>query len=834
MTIKKIIRNLFFNILISGVITNIYSQQASKNTLLSRIPKDTISVKTPIPNIIPSIEQSELKNNVSTINTEDALVIPIPPTQSALLNKENGPTEKPIIAEKKEDTLLPAETISSEEKILFEKHKKEQEEEQRFSFYLKDASFENVVTYMEELLKVKFLPDDAVKPLIAGGATVQGQKVTFKTNKRLTRQEIWDLFVKFLDLANLTIVPGTIENLYHITSVTNANQDPIPCYFNVDITQLPNNPQKVRYTYIVKNLPLATLQNIATSLASATAKIHTFDDLGALIITDKAVNIRSLMVIINELDKEMPEAMSILKLKEVEAITVKKLYEDLTTAEAPGTNRFGGQRKQPRSSYFPLDTRIIAEPRTNSLILLGPKKALAKIEEFIVKHVDVTLDIPYSPLHVYDLEFTDAKNIADILNTVTKFGANTAAGQYGGTIAGEQFFKAVSVTPEPNGNKLIIKAEDRDFEKLKAIIKQLDVPQPQIAIECLIVDVDTQHNKGIGTQFRNKNDGSPIKNVNFQTTGIGPIQTATDTNNNSTLLGNLINLVSGSTASVGTTMFTISSALNGVSSVWGILKILQTFSHTNIVNTPFLVTTNKTAAFFKAGQTRRIQTATVGGSPSYEPKDASLSMTITPTISPDGAITMSINIALTEFTQESVSTDPTAGNTSDKSIVTSVTLNDGDIVALGGLTQHQVTHSIHKFLPGVCDLPIIGALFKSKSLTRIKKNIFFFISPRIIFPAENGYINTYSQKHINSAKKNIVQAQRERGAKDPIDKMFFGQGAFDYLENMDNFLTPDKEKPLRRKRLREEQNKAGKRIATSHDAPSKKPRKKRLSTRGVA
>ena len=823
---KTITHVILGSIFLCTAITHLFCAQTSaKNTILSRLPKDSVEKTTPIP-----IKSSQKSSAVQSA-TKTQSILPEPPAPSQFVKEETQKTITPTTLAVS-DKPLPAQKLSAEEEQVFEKAKKQQEAEQKFSFYLKDASFENVVTYMETLLKVKFLPDDAVKPLIAGGGTLQGQKITFKTNKRLTRQEIWDLFVKFLDLANLAIVPGTIENLYHITSVINANQDPIPSYFGTEITQLPNNPQKIRYTYIVKNLPLATLQNIATSLASATAKIHTFEDLSALIITDKSSNIRSLMTVIAELDKEMPEAMSILKLKEVEALAVKKLYEDLTSAEAPSGNRFAGQRKQPKASYFPLDARIIAEPRTNSLILLGPKKALAKIEEFIIKHVDVSLDIPYSPLHVYDLEYTDAKNIADILAAVTKFGSNTAAGQYGGTIGGEQFFKAVSITPEPSGNKLIIKAEDHDFAKLKDIIKQLDVPQPQIAIECLIVDVDVQHNKGLGTQFRNKNDGSPIKNLNFQTSGIGPIQTGTDANNNSTLLGNLMNLVNGSSAGVGSTMFTISSALNGVTSVWGILKLLQTFSHTNIVNTPFLVTTNKTAAFFKAGQTRRIQTATVGGSPSYEPKDASLSMTITPTISPDGTVTMSINIALTEFTQESVNTDPTAGNTSDKSIVTSVTLHDGDIVALGGLTQHQVTHSISKLFPGLCDLPIIGSLFKSKNLTRIKKNIFFFISPRIIFPAENGTINAYTQKHINSAKKNIVSAQQERGTKDPIDKTFFGQGAFDYLENMENFLTPDEDKPVRRKRLREARSKVGKRVA--QEAPSRQPRKKRLSQRGVA
>ncbi len=804
------------------------SQSSKKNTILSSFPKTTpSSFRKNLNNSTDSASKKDLSSELSTL--------PMPPVEKKFENTSNKKEESNIAndtksSEEKNDAPKAAQPLTKVEKELFENAKKEEEKEQKFSFYLKEASFENVVTYIENLLKVKFLPDDAVKPLIANGGTLQGQKVTFKTNKPLTRTEVWDLFIKFLDLANLAIVPGTIDNLYLITSVTNANQDPVPCYFGTDITDLPNNPTKIRYIYFVKNLPLATLQTISTSLASTTAKINTFDDLGALIITDKSSNIRSLMVIVQELDKELPEAMSILKLQQVEAATVKKLYDDLTSLESPGGNKFAGQRRQPQAPYFPLDARIIVEPRTNSLILLGPKKALQKIEDFIAKHIDVTLDIPYSPLHVYDLQYTDATNMASILTTVTKFGASTTAGQYGGTIGGEQFFKSISITPETAGNKLVIKAEDSDYAKLKKIIEQLDIMQPQVAIECLIVSVDVQKNKELSTQFRNKNDGSVVNNVNFQTSGLGTIQTATDPTNsaNSTLLGNLMSLVAGTgtsaTVGAGSTLFTLTSPINGV---WGILKMLQTFAQTNIVNTPFLVTTNKTAATFSAGSTRRIVTATVGGQNSTEALPASLTVAITPTISPDGKISMAINIALTEFT------DTSSGNTSTKSIVTSATIGDGEIIALGGLTQYNVSHTLSKFFPILSDLPIIGNLFRSKTSQRIRKNIFFFIAPKLIHSAHNETMNDYTKKHIASTKKSIEGAQQERGSRDPIDKVFFGADAFNYLDNLDNFITPDEEKPARRKRLREEKNKMGKRIA--QEKPERSSSKKnRLSRKGVS
>ncbi len=86
--------------------------------------------------------------------------------------------------------------------------------------------------------------------------------------------------------------------------------------------------------------------------------------------------------------------------------------------------RFFPGRKTPPSSYFSENVAMFAEPRTNSLILLGPADQIKRIEDFITQSVDIDLTQPYSPLHVLSLRYADAKTIADIMNDVTRFGAN--------------------------------------------------------------------------------------------------------------------------------------------------------------------------------------------------------------------------------------------------------------------------------------------------------------------------------------------------------------------------------------------------------------------------
>ena len=101
---------------------------------------------------------------------------------------------------------------------------------------------------------------------------------------------------------------------------------------------------------------------------------------------------------------------------------VKKLYDALMGGDDKNQARMFNQRKPSSASYFPENTKIIPEPRTNSLILLGPADAIKKIEEFITSSVDVDLSQPYSPLHIIQLQYADALNVANIMSEVTQFG----------------------------------------------------------------------------------------------------------------------------------------------------------------------------------------------------------------------------------------------------------------------------------------------------------------------------------------------------------------------------------------------------------------------------
>src|SRR6185436_13647612 len=139
---------------------------------------------------------------------------------------------------------------------------------------------------------------------------------------------------------------------------------------------------------------------------------------------------------------------------------VEGLYKELLPKEEPQSRFF--TKKQPTSLFFPENTRIIADPRTNTLILLGPINSIKKIEQFIMKYIDVELDQAYSPLYTYQLKYADAETIAEIMTKVTAFGQETAAGQYGGVRGMDQYMRPMAFIPEKETNRLVIKGHYED------------------------------------------------------------------------------------------------------------------------------------------------------------------------------------------------------------------------------------------------------------------------------------------------------------------------------------------------------------------------------------
>jgi len=754
-----------------------------------------------------------------------------------------GKTKQTVItkSEKKEEK---AEDIKLEDIKLDDKSsepKKKTEEKVKFNF--ENVDLKNVATYIEDIFDVKFVTDENI--LTAEGKVrdgvkgFSGSKLTFKTNKPLSRQNAWNLFVTFLDLSGLTLIPQSDPNIYRVRLKVQSLTSAVPTYIGVDPEILPDNDTMIRYVYFLKDCPLATINSVVGELKSATSKYIPLQDHSGFILADTAYNIRVLMKIVKELDKiSMPQTMSVLKLHNVDVKEVVAIFNKIHKKDQEGNTRVArifGPRRVPTALFFPENVKIIEEPRTNSLVLLGPVKSIKKIEDFVAKYIDVDVETPYSPLYVYDLKYADATDIANIMNKLVQFGQkqseNGGAAFRGALRGGDKYFKDMQFTAEKSGNRVVIRGDYDDYLKAKKIIDGLDEAPLQVAIEILILGIDLAKDRELGAQIRNKYKDPHGSRVNFQTSGPrGIVQNPCDQTSGSSslikgaerLLGDLISLVGS--AAPGHTVLTLGSDKFGV---WGIFNVLQSVGNTQVISNPFLVATNNTPALVQIGETRRITSQKIfsASTNDVEAKSdyaANLTVNVTPKINSDGMIQMKLDVSIDSFVEGTNAAKLT------KSIKTYALVSDKEILALGGLVRNKVDNSLTS-VPILGKIPLLGWFFKNKKKVTTKEDLLVLISAHVIEP--NVDITDYTKRHYKEYRYTIKQYRQEaENTRDPVDMAFFKD--YKDTDSIDKFIFKRGKPPKVKKESKKKKKKRNTRTKKTKAPVVNERKNKRKKRRG--
>ena len=753
MKLKSILTFFCLLLLIMGLPSCLFQRRKAQG---SKVKKES-----------PSLSSSlDLPDDVKEDSLED-LGISSSQVNHSGTPKEEAPVQKPEIvvdemAKKKPVREFPVQPTEPEDATI--------------EFHFENADLDALVTQISDLYGLTFISDDSISPLAPNTKSIKGHKISFKTQQPLTKTQAWNLFLTFLDIAGFAVIAEADPKIKRIVTLDIAKKSPLAAFIGTSAASLPNNDQMIRYVYFVENGQLETLAKIAVQLASTNSSVVVLQEAKALVITDKAYNVKSLLNILTELDKvTMPQAMSVLKLRRADAREVEALYKSLVNMDekALQQQRFLPPRKASPSSYFPENVGVFAEPRTNSLILLGAQDAIARIEDFIIQSVDIDLTQPYSPFFVIQLRYADAKTIATIMNDVTKFGATTEAGKAGGVRGNDKYLKPIFFTPEIETNRIVIKGDYDDYLKAKEVITKLDAPQPQVAIEVLLLDVAVNKNKQLGAQIRTREPGTEGffgTNVKYQTSGLFGTKAIVENPNGAgvnRLLGNLLNLVSTGVAA-GNTIVSLGDSLN----VWAIIQALDTVSNVQVLANPFLVATNKTKASVSLGEIRRLITGTIVGTQDVNTvgdAPAKLLVEITPQINSDGMIVLDIIVSLSQFVGVA---NPDNAVRTDRTIKTRTIVSDKEVIALGGLIQNTVDETGTK-IPILGDIPILGWFFKNKQKIDNKENLLILISSRILEPDAQEAITAYTNSHITDYTDTLNEMRIGAERRDPIHRWFF-------------------------------------------------------------
>ena len=525
----------------------------------------------------------------------------------------------------------------------------------------------------------------------------------------------------------------------------------------VDVGNRPTRSGDVVVTQIFK-LQYENVNNMVTvlrPLISPNNTINANPGTNTLVVTDYADNLKRIGQIIAAMDVSSSTDMEAITLTHAVAADLAPVVQKL--ADGGGTAAAGST-----------PTLVMADSRTNTLMVRAPNSARLNMIKSLVHRLDRpgTNGVGGSNINVVYLKNADAVKLAAILRA--SFASQSGQGGAGGAstpapttpttsttinnnsttggTASAQSTTPVSASAQPSTggfiqadpatNSLIITAPEGMYKQLRAVIDQLDGRRAQVYIEAMVVEVNASKFADMGVQWQGllgkKGDtnglvlGTNLTNGNGDSKQVGLISTAI-----AAATGN------GVTLSNGLNVGLIHDFGNGQYGLAALASFLQTNADGNILATPNLVVLDNEEAKIVSGDNVPFVTGqfsnTGGNSGSVNPfttverKDVGLTLRVKPQIGEGGTIRMIVFQENSQVTGQG-NNGPT---TSKSAIETSVVVDDGTLLILGGLIKDQTDINVSK-IPLLGDIPVVGNLFKSEGRKRTKKNLMVFLRPVVM------------------------------------------------------------------------------------------------------
>ena len=451
----------------------------------------------------------------------------------------------------------------------------------------------------------------------------------------------------------------------------------------------------------------------------------------SLVITDYADNLRRIARIIAVMDVSNATQVEVIDLKHAIAVDLAPLVLKLIDSSASASGAAAG------TADTSFKTTVIAEPRSNTLVVRAANTARVELVKSLVAKLDqpgLSSNGALGNIHVVYLKNADATKLAATLRAAMGSAATNpqSSSNASANAAAPAATSGGQVQADTATNSLIITAPEPQYRQLREVIERLDARRAQVFVESLIAEVSADRAAEFGIQWQGvlgKNGDSVIGllGTNFGAGG-----------------KNIVSLSAG--AAAGTVApargINIGAApqTNGIYALGFLARFLEESGAGNVLSTPNLLTLDNEEAKivigqnvpFVTGQFTNSNTGNGAVNPfqTIERKDVGLTLKVKPQISENGTVKLTIFQEVSSVQASTV--NATNGPTTNKrTIESNVLVEDGSVVVLGGLLQDEFQGSGEK-IPGLAELPLIGNLFKSESRGRKKTNLMVFLRPVVV------------------------------------------------------------------------------------------------------
>ena len=618
-------------------------------------------------------------------------------------------------------------------------------------FNFQDADIQAVVKTVSQMTNRNFLIDPRVKG-----------KVTIISSKPVSGAAIYQIFLSALKAQGFTAVEGP-GGIVKIVPEGEGKQNA-----TVSVGDSPKGGDQLATQVVVIQHGSATqMVPLLRPLMAPSALLSVYAPGNALIITDYADNIRRLLKIIDKLDQPGSTEVVIIPLEHASALDMGQLLGRLAdnvtiqVGQAPQPPQAGGDASR---------VSIVPDMRTNSLLVRTDNQGrLNQIRSLISK-----LDVPARQggnTRVVYLRNAQATKLAEVLRGLLAGEARAQTAQAPAPAGTQPVAATAARTAEASliqadeaSNALIISAPDATYNNLRAVIEKLDVRRAQVFVEALIAEISTERTAEFGFQWAGGGaTGADSGVVGLQNFPQGP-----------SLLGVATGIAAGGAglpALNGLSVAFLGNKItlpNGQGEVYGLgalARALSTDNDVNVLSTPNLLTLDNSEAkiviaqnvpfitgrFTQTGTGGSAQDGSVNPFQTIERKDVGLTLKIKPQISEGNGIKMEISQEVSTVTRIEDAQDLA---TNKRSLDTTVIVDDGFTIVLGGLIQDSVSEDVSA-VPILSRIPLLGELFKYRKRSKRKTNLMIFLRPLIVRNIEQSqsftadryeYMKTLEQK----------------------------------------------------------------------------------------
>jgi general secretion pathway protein D len=559
----------------------------------------------------------------------------------------------------------------------------------------RDADIRQIIEAVGEVTGKNFIVDPRITA-----------KVTMLSSTPMSPDAFYEAFLSILQVNGY--IATTTGNIVKIVPDASARQ-----YSGLLSTENAAADDIVTQVVQVQNIGAAQLVPILRPLIPQYGHLAAHPGSNMLIISDRASNVDRMLRIIRRIDQSNDDEIEVARLEHASASEVVRVLTALTQA--------------PRADGVPVTTSLISDARTNSVLIGGDKTERLRLRALIA-HLDTPLE-DGGDTQVRYLQFADAEELSTKLQQ--HFSQQAAAE---GSPSAPNSNTGVSVWADTQTNAIIVNAPPKMMRSLMSIVDKLDIRRAQVLVEAIIVEVIADKTSELGVTWA-VDDGSsnnPIAVTNFPSSGAGVVQLGAalggdGTSDPSGLIGEGITVGVGRISDTGVSFAAILSALQGN-------------ANTNIISTPSIVTTDNEEASLNVGQEVPFvtgsfsNTGSVGGAvnpfQTIQREQVGVKLTITPQINEGGS---SLMLKISQEISNIASSAAGAVDliTNERIIETTVIVEDGEILVLGGLMEDVLRESEQK-VPILGSIPFLGALFRTQKSDLIKTNLMIFIRPKIL------------------------------------------------------------------------------------------------------